>query len=616
MAVGLAHTSAEASGYFGKGPPGAGGEAECSTTTSTFHRAQYARPTAASSGGTWAPLCKCGHAGNLRLGRTAGIRHAARGRRLFRPSASAGGGRIALCLSTGGRPRVSRPRFALAAAGRTSSRRRCSFPSDYRWSDGAWRGIAREDLVIYELHVGTFTPEGTFEAIVPRLPELLSLGVTAIELMPVAQFAGDRNWGYDGVYPYAVQNSYGGPRALQAVCRRRPSGRPGRDPRRGLQPLRLGGKLPAAISAPISPIVTIPLGQWQSITTGRTAMRCGSSPSTTPRMWVRDYHLDGLRLDAVQTIYDLGARHILAEIQDGSAAGSRPRASPGARHRGDQPERRAPGSPPERGGYGLDAVWADDFHHSVHALLTGERDGYYADFGRAEARCQGLQRRVRVRRLLQHVPPPPSRQPSRRDRPHAVRRLHPEPRPGGEPRPRRPLGLDRGAVWAAPGVRPAAALALRAVVVHGRGIWRGAAVSVFLLVRRSRNHRGGAARPPPRIRRPGIPVEDGDSRSAGSRHVRRRQTRLGMAGGLAAGAAPATLSGSAPAPGATGRHSATGGTPRPGCSATRIGKMPRKSRPCSCSNAAATAGILAVANLATTSAVDSPRSTPAAENCC
>ena len=88
-------------------------------------------------------------------------------------------------------------------------------PESYDWSDGGWRGVAREDLVIYELHVGAFTPEGVLGAIIARLPELAAIGVTAIELMPVAQFAGDRNWGYDGVYPYAVQNSYGGPRALQ-----------------------------------------------------------------------------------------------------------------------------------------------------------------------------------------------------------------------------------------------------------------------------------------------------------------------------------------------------------------------------------------------------------------
>ena len=89
------------------------------------------------------------------------------------------------------------------------------FPESYDWSDTNWRGVSREDLVIYELHVGTFTPEGTFDAIIPRFEQLLSLGVTAIEIMPIAQFPGERNWGYDGVHPYAVQNSYGGPRAFQ-----------------------------------------------------------------------------------------------------------------------------------------------------------------------------------------------------------------------------------------------------------------------------------------------------------------------------------------------------------------------------------------------------------------
>ena len=91
------------------------------------------------------------------------------------------------------------------------------FPTDFEWGDGGWRGVSREDLVIYELHVGTFTPEGTFAAIVPRLGQLRELGVTAIELMPVAQFSGGRNWGYDGVHPFAVQNSYGGPRELQRL---------------------------------------------------------------------------------------------------------------------------------------------------------------------------------------------------------------------------------------------------------------------------------------------------------------------------------------------------------------------------------------------------------------
>ena len=172
------------------------------------------------------------------------------------------------------------------------------FPESYGWSDAAWRGVAREDLVIYELHVGTFTPEGTLDAIVPRLPELQSLGVTAIELMPVAQFAGDRNWGYDGVYPYAVQNSYGGPRALQRLV--------DAAHRAGLGVIldvvynHLGpeGNYLAKFGPYFTDRYRTPWGK---------AINYDGPDSDAVRqfvidnacMWVRDFHVDGLRLDAV-----------------------------------------------------------------------------------------------------------------------------------------------------------------------------------------------------------------------------------------------------------------------------------------------------------------------------
>ena len=255
------------------------------------------------------------------------------------------------------------------------------FPESYAWSDDAWRGVARDDLVIYELHVGAFTPEGTFEAIIPRLPELLALGVTAIELMPVAQFAGDRNWGYDGVHPYAVQNSYGGPRALQ----------------------RLVDAAHRAGMAVLLDVVYNHLGpegnylaNFGPYFTDRYRTPWGKAinydgPESDPvrqfvvdnaRMWVRDFHVDGLRLDAVHAIYDFSPRHILAEIQ---RAVQREAARAGrvvhVIAESDQNDVRLI-RPRDRGGYGLDGVWSDDFHHSVHALLTGERDGYYEDFGR------------------------------------------------------------------------------------------------------------------------------------------------------------------------------------------------------------------------------------------
>jgi maltooligosyltrehalose trehalohydrolase len=253
-------------------------------------------------------------------------------------------------------------------------------PESYHWSDANWHGIAREDLVLYELHVGAFTPEGTLDAIIPRLPQLRSLGVTAVELMPVAQFAGDRNWGYDGVYAYAVQNSYGGPQALQRL-------------------------VDAAHQAGLAVILDVVynhfgpegnyLGNFGPYFTDRYRTPWGNAinydgPDSdavrqfvidNARLWVRDFHLDGLRLDAVQTIYDLSAHHILGEIQ---AAVEREAARAGRLvhviAETNQNDVRLV-RPRARGGLGLDGVWADDFHHSVHALLTGERDGYYVDFG-------------------------------------------------------------------------------------------------------------------------------------------------------------------------------------------------------------------------------------------
>jgi maltooligosyltrehalose trehalohydrolase len=257
------------------------------------------------------------------------------------------------------------------------------FPEDYSWSDVAWRGVSREDLVIYELHVGTFTPEGTFEAIIPRLPQLVSLGVTALEIMPVAQFSGGRNWGYDGVHPYAVQNTYGGPRALQRL-------------------------VDAAHQAGLAVLLDVvynhigPEGNylgrfgWYFTDHYRTpwgdAINFDGPYSDAVRQfvvdnackWVRDFHLDGLRLDAVHAIYDFSARHILEEIQAVvQVEAVRQGRTVHVIAESDLNDVRLI-KPVAVGGYGLDGVWNDGFHHSVHALLTGERDGYYLDFGRPE----------------------------------------------------------------------------------------------------------------------------------------------------------------------------------------------------------------------------------------
>lgn len=254
---------------------------------------------------------------------------------------------------------------------------------EFHWTEAGWSGIPRKDLVFYELHVGTFTPEGTFDAVIPRLPALRELGVTALELMPVAQFPGTRNWGYDGVHPYAPQHSYGGPHGLQRLvdaCHRQ-----------GLAVFldvvynHIGPE--GAYLAEFGPYFTeryrTPWGAAVNYDdAGSDHVR--KFVLDNVRMWIGDYHFDGLRLDAIHAIYDFGARHILRDIKDAAESASKGRGY-GAHivAESDLNDVRIV-LPPERGGYGLDAQWSDDFHHAVHACLTGERQGYYIDYGRPE----------------------------------------------------------------------------------------------------------------------------------------------------------------------------------------------------------------------------------------
>jgi maltooligosyltrehalose trehalohydrolase len=252
-------------------------------------------------------------------------------------------------------------------------------PEQMQWSENNWAGVQREDLVIYELHVGTFTREGTFEGIIPRLDALCDLGVTAIELMPVAQFSGSRGWGYDGVALYAVQSSYGGPHGLMRLvqaCHRA-----------GLAVLldvvynHAGPE--GNYLAEFGPYFTdrhhTPWGKAMNYDDrGSDSVR--AFVTNNVRQWVRDFRVDGLRLDAVHAIYDFSARHILREIKE---------AAQGEAQRLGRPVHVIAESnlndvrlldPIDHGGYGLDGQWSDDFHHCVHTLLTGERAGYYADF--------------------------------------------------------------------------------------------------------------------------------------------------------------------------------------------------------------------------------------------
>jgi maltooligosyltrehalose trehalohydrolase len=252
--------------------------------------------------------------------------------------------------------------------------------SRFRWTDGSWPGVPLEDMVFYELHPGTFTPEGTFAAALSRLDDLVSLGITAVSLMPVAQFPGGRNWGYDGVYPFAVQNSYGGPDGLKQfvdACHGR-----------GLAVVldvvynHLGpeGNYFREFAPYFTDIYASPWGDAVNL----DQAYCDDVRNfflENAVHWFENYHLDGLRLDAVHAFYDRSARPFLMELATKVDAISR---SCGRELHliveSDLNDVRILETQ-EEGGFGLQAQWCDDFHHALHSLLTGESQGYYADFG-------------------------------------------------------------------------------------------------------------------------------------------------------------------------------------------------------------------------------------------
>ena len=433
-------------------------------------------------------------------------------------------------------------------------------PGRFSWSDSEWQGIPREQLVIYELHVGTFTPEGTFAAIVPRLASLRELGVTAIEIMPVAQFPGTRDWGYDGVHPYAVQESYGGPHGLQELI--------DAAHREGLGVLldvvynHLGpeGNYLARFGPYFTDRYHTPWGEAINYD-GPQSDAVRQFFLENARMWIRDFHADGLRLDAVQTIFDFSPRHILADVQTAVyEEGARRNVRVHVIAETDQNNVRLL-QPQDRGGYGLDAVWSDDFHHAVHALLTGERQSYYEDFGTLGQVVKAFNKAFVRDGGYSRLPPPPPRHARGRHRPHAAGGLRAEPRPGGQSRPRRTLGYPAFTGGPAARLRTAFALALHAIAFHGRGVRRDAAVSFLLFLRRRRI---GGSRAPRAAG--GVPRDEGrrDSRSARGSHVRRREALLAMARRFAASRhAP-------PLRRALGRAAAVAG---PGRSRTHVGAV-------------------------------------------
>lgn len=256
-------------------------------------------------------------------------------------------------------------------------------PKSFNWTDSRWKNMQLEDYVIYELHTGTFSPEGTFDGIAAKLDYLKDLGITAIELMPVAQFPGSRNWGYDGVYPFAVQNTYGGPAGLQKLvdmCHKK-----------GM--------------AVILDVVYNHLGpegnyfnEYGYYFTDKYHTPWGNAVNfddawcdavrrfyvENALMWCRDFHIDALRLDAVHAMKDFSAHHILGEIR----AGIDQLMKETDRHyyliaECDLNDVRFI-NPLDKGGYGMDAQWVDEFHHALRVTAGGDRSGYYADFNGIE----------------------------------------------------------------------------------------------------------------------------------------------------------------------------------------------------------------------------------------
>ncbi|MBV9152759.1 MAG: malto-oligosyltrehalose trehalohydrolase, partial [Alphaproteobacteria bacterium] len=251
-------------------------------------------------------------------------------------------------------------------------------PRTFRWSDTGWQGRTREELVIYEMHVGTFTPEGSWQAAQRELPALAELGITCLEVMPVADFPGKFGWGYDGVDLFAPTRLYGRPDDFRAFVDR-------------------AHALGLAVILDVVYNHLGPDGNYlkqfsEAYFTDRYQNEWGEAvnfdgPDSGPvrefvlanvRHWIEEYHLDGLRLDATQQTFDSSDDHILAAIvrEVRQAGNGRSTVVIGE----NEPQQARLVRSPERGGYGLDALWNDDFHHSAMVALTGRREAYYSDY--------------------------------------------------------------------------------------------------------------------------------------------------------------------------------------------------------------------------------------------
>ncbi|MFC0627488.1 malto-oligosyltrehalose trehalohydrolase [Kribbella deserti] len=261
----------------------------------------------------------------------------------------------------------------------------------FSWSDQDWRGKDVRGSVLYELHPGTFTAEGTFDAAIEHLPYLVDLGIDVVSLLPVAAFSGRHGWGYDGVHLYAVHEPYGGPDALQRFVDR-------------CHALGLGVGLDVVYNH-LGPSGNYldrfgPYFTERHSTPWGPAVNLDDEGSDEVREWIignalrwfRDFHLDALRLDAVHALVDESPRHLLAELSDRTAELAGQLGRPlGLIAESDLNDPRMI-EPVDQGGLGMTAQWSDDFHHSLRTLLTGDRSGYYGDFGSPEVLAKTLTR--------------------------------------------------------------------------------------------------------------------------------------------------------------------------------------------------------------------------------
>jgi maltooligosyltrehalose trehalohydrolase len=249
----------------------------------------------------------------------------------------------------------------------------------HQWNDGDWKAPSLKDFIIYELHVGTFSEKGDFNGVIEKLDHLLNLGITAIEIMPIAQFPGDRNWGYDGVFPFAVQNSYGGPEAFQKLvdcCHQK-----------GLAVIldvvynHLGPE--GNILPKFAPYFTkkhqTPWGPAVNFD-DEYADGVREYVIANALMWFKDFHVDALRMDAVHAFKDESAKHILAELREKVDEFNKETLSNSILIIECDLNNRRYLDALANHGFQMDAQWVDEFHHALRVSAGGERNGYYEDF--------------------------------------------------------------------------------------------------------------------------------------------------------------------------------------------------------------------------------------------